>query len=164
MVVAAKMKILFLDIDGVLNSSDYRVHRYIGRTAEVTWDQAQIDPVAILILNRIIETTGCFIVICSAWRTLHSRIELQEILTARGFRGKILGVTPDLPDKTRGDEIQAWLDNFIKLRKQVKKFAILDDLDEGHVSMGHLTSYLVQTSFENGLTNYEAERVIKLLE
>ena len=158
------MKILFLDIDGVLNSSDYRIHRYVGKSDGMTWDQAQIDPEAILLLNKIIQATGCYVVVSSAWRTLHSRLELQEILNARGFLGRIIGVTPDLSNKTRGDEIQAWLDNHAKRREPVKAFAILDDLDEGHVSIGHLAAKLIQTSLEKGLTDYEANRVITLME
>ncbi len=164
-VAIVKMKILFLDIDGVLNSSKYiRYGNELENPDGLTWEQSQIDPTAVETLNMIIDATGCFVVICSAWRTLHSRVELQEILTARGFRGKIIGTTPNLPGKTRGDEIQAWIDNFVKLRKKIDKFAILDDLDEGHVSMRHLTSHLIQTSLENGLTDYEAKRAIKLLE
>lgn len=53
------MKVLFLDIDGVLNCHDARPNGYCG-----------IHPGKVRLLDQIVERTGCRIVLASAWRYL----------------------------------------------------------------------------------------------
>lgn len=63
--------LLFLDVDGVLNG-----HRFL-RAAQ----SCNIDNAAVLQLNRVCRTTGCKIVLSSAWRYMvHGKS-----MTLRGF-------------------------------------------------------------------------------
>ena len=69
--------------------------------------------------------------------------------------------TPDLgPDFSRGEEITSWL-----RLNPVDAFAIVDDESDG-IEAGLLPEQLprfVQTTFEQGLTEAHAERLIALL-
>lgn len=59
------MKILFLDVDGCLNSEDYAVYRYV--TKKFDTDQF-VDERAVAFLNYIIGQTQAKVVLSSSWR------------------------------------------------------------------------------------------------
>lgn len=141
------MKILFLDIDGVLNS------------ASVLHQKGRGDAICekmVARVNQIIEATGCKIVISSTWRLLHKIDQLKQILITYGLLDVIIDYTPHFEyQRIRGDEIQAWLD-----KNPVNKFVILDDNSD----MGDdLINRLVQTTWQNGLEDSHVKRVINIL-
>jgi hypothetical protein len=119
------MKVVFLDIDGVLNVIPQGHDRY----------GAIFHPEFVDNLRRLINETGAKLVISSTWR--HSGvISMKEMWEARNLPGEVVGITPDLrwrvkqdarepneQDYVRGDEIQAWLDQ----HSQVTNYVILDD-------------------------------------
>lgn len=163
------MKVIFLDFDGVLNS-----HRFWeecaerGLTPRETSDQ--LDPEAIKQLNRIVQATGCHIVVSSTWRLCKGTdtIELlQACLRSYGYKGSVLGMTPqdracdwhDSPcsEGHRGGEINQWLIEQSYL--PVRRFAIVDDDGD----MGQYKDRLVKTSMSDGLTAIEADKLIELL-
>ena len=123
------MKIIFLDIDGVLNSSDNWVHPddREGDPNSLYWNLYDLDPERIKILNTIIQQTEAKIVISSAWRWAHSLESIDKMLKTRGLVGDIIGETPMLTSimLDRGDEIKMWLDN----NEDVDSFVIIDDID-----------------------------------
>src|SRR5258708_3844439 len=134
------MKILFLDFDGVLNSNEWfsSLERG-GRSTKVE----QIDPAAVARLNRIVDASAAKIVVSSSWRLGHSVEELQQILEERGFRGEVVGRTPDL-NIVRGLEILAWLSAQAEVPES---YCILDDSND----MAALLPNLVRTSWRAGL-------------
>jgi hypothetical protein len=153
----SRPSVLFLDIDGCLNSRRFFVDRYNGADPDgMTWEESQIDPAAVAMLNRILAETGAEVVISSTWRLMHRLPDLRGILRRRGFTGRIIDRTPDLNDKPRGLEIQAWLD---AQREQPPAFAIVDDDED----MAHLSHRLVRTTFAEGLTEADASRLIAML-
>ena len=117
--------ILFLDIDGVLNT-----------TAMVRGDTHSLDSVhlmskkRVLMLNDFTEQTGCKIVISSTWRkrTLEATI---DHLKPFGITGEIVGVTPKLSLAPRGLEIATWIDDhgvLFDINNNMKNtYVILDD-------------------------------------
>lgn len=163
------MKIIFLDIDGVLVTKRTLRQRALGKRVA--------DPRCIKALNYILRETGAHIVISSAWRFC-GLAEMEAIFTLWGIEGRIIGLTPDLttyPTKPqmkraefrkyklakRGDEIQAWLDarqwgKRVQARDQI---VIFDD----EADMGHLAPLLIKTAFDTGLTREHAERAIRIL-
>ncbi len=143
------VKVLFLDIDGVLNSEE--VIRK-SDTANV------IAPKLVEKVNTIIRQTDCLVVITSTWRIYHNLPELKTILVSNGFNGTIIGVTPDNISKNgdRGSEIQDWLD----ANKEVKRFVILDDNEDMSVE---LKRYLVKTSWLKGIEDCHVDMAIKIL-
>ena len=156
-------RILFLDIDGVLNSGPYFREWYnIAREPEDTqparfaFDASKIDPLAVERVNRIVEATGAKVVICSSWRHYHPLSRLRQILRARGFAGSVIGVTPAICDAQRGAECAAWLATH---RRAAWSFAALDDDCDYQPMMGRL----VKTG-RKGLLDRHVRAAIKLLQ
>jgi hypothetical protein len=150
------MKIIFLDFDGVMITLGSWRNKPAGDFARAA------DPSCVDALNRIISETEARIVVSSSWRGKFIA-PMREHLANWGVKGKVVGVTPRLERevgslvvaKTRGDEIQAWLDS----ARDVESFVILDD----EADMAHLAHRLIQTTFELGLTLEHANRAIKML-
>jgi len=135
--------VIFLDIDGVLAP--------IRR-----WDRyGDLDPACIRVLNDIVARVGADIVVSSTWRYGKTVAELQAMLEAQGFAGRVVDMTPTgAPGSGRGDEIAAWL-----AEHDVSGYVIIDD----HVDMGGLLTHLVQTHPAHGLQSADAPRVIATL-
>lgn len=138
------MKIIFLDIDGVMNSElfykDKHQHvRYKERNDDAPKGSWDIDPRCIDLLNHIVDKTNAKVVISSSWRSSYSINELQELFKYCEFEGEIVGKTPHLVFRSnmeytysipRGCEIKAWLElNKDKLGDKMSriKYVILDD-------------------------------------
>lgn len=134
-------KVLFLDIDGVLNCRDCLTHRDSIGASHVE------------ILNKVLVLTGAEVVISSTWRIINTIPQIQKFLDMAGFGYSILSTTPT-NGKGRGDEIWEWLSEH-----PARKFAIVDDDSD----MGHLMPFLVKTKFDTGLTDKEAEELIEML-
>lgn len=105
------MKIIFLDIDGVLNtgaSTLYNLREFPEDSSRE--NRAKFDPMACSNLNYLLETfPESKIVISSTWRKLKSLDELKEIFRMNKIHpDKIIGVTPSLGDRVK--EIHAWCD------------------------------------------------------
>jgi hypothetical protein len=110
------MKVVFLDFDGVLNSS-----RWFAKGTPFTHPEDHLDPEAVQLLNEL----EADVVVSSAWRYGYRRIQLSEFLRNRGFTGKVIDTTPRLPGRERFEEIDAWLKG-----KDVTSFVVLDDIAE----------------------------------
>lgn len=136
------MKIIFLDIDGVMNNI-----RKWPKNAGRRW----IDPSAVRRLNKITHATTSAIVISSTWRRFWN---VKQILEAAGVRGNIIGSTPFLPSEPRGSEIQLWLS-----KHGAEKFIILDDDSD----MGNLMDALIKTKWDVGLQDIHVKKAIARL-
>lgn len=150
--------ILFLDIDGVLNSTSWAI-----RTEQRgVWG---IDPDTIPHLQRIVDETGCEIVISSTWRITHRLPDIRGALIKAGMRHPvpIVDKTPVLHSrepsgiyvaKIRGDEVQAWIDAI----GFEESYVCLDDDADFHPGQP-----LVRTSNYEGLTAADADKCIAIL-
>ena len=88
-------KILFLDIDGVLNTALW--HRQAGGEKLKDKYGNLFDPNAVANLAKIIDKTGANIVISSSWKCM-GLAKLQEMWKERKLSGKVVDVTPDFMD------------------------------------------------------------------
>ena len=121
------MKVIFLDIDGVLNHQ-------LFNNGEKSY---KIDKKKIELLNELNKKVNVKYVISSTWRKYYDLEELKDIFKSYGFTGDIIDVTPQLSFKNstssvpRGCEIQQWItDNKDKLGTNIlswKSYVILDD-------------------------------------
>jgi len=152
-----KVKIIFLDIDGVLNNP--------GCYAKASGSHVPADPSCVAALNHITDFTGALIVISSTWRFM-GLMPCKDHLTKWGVTGEVLGLTPSgrvsrraarIENRPRGCEILDWLQSFD--RYGVESFVILDDDDD----MGILINRLVQTKGHIGLTMADAEKAVLML-
>ena len=136
-------RVIFLDIDGVLAP--------IRR-----WDRYEaLDPACVRVLNEIVAGGEAEVVVSSTWRHGRTVDELQAILDAHGFAGRVTGKTPTAtPGGTRGDEIAAWLDEHA-----VAGYVIIDD----HTDMGALRERLVLTDPGHGLQPADVARALATL-
>jgi len=159
------MRIIFLDIDGVLNVIPQGHDEY----------GAIFHPHFVDNLKRIVDETGAKIVISSSWR--HSGfLAMKEMWAFRNLPGEFLDITPSHIDMDRnlpfmerlerGSEIQEWLDN----HPEVTSYVILDD--DTDMLPSQIDNF-VQTSenhdhrdkidYGYGLTEICTDKAIKIL-
>ena len=117
------MKVIFFDIDGVLNSRWF-IDKMWALTKEYRYDP--IDPDAMKKLNIIVEKTGAKLVICSTWRYSHTVEELQTIFEKHGFIGEIIDTTDVNSHNLRGNDINKWICE----NHNVSKYCVIDDDNE----------------------------------
>jgi hypothetical protein len=157
------MKIVFLDIDGVLNSEAwFSTRRAFDRANAAGFPSSHLDPAAIVRVNEISQATGAGVVLSTSWRSME---HIGLILYKHGMRVPILGKTPHLGSKTnggvyrpvdRGHEIQAWMDEFVT----PDAYVILDD-DFDMLPLQR--EFFIRTDPKTGLTDGDVERAIKIL-
>lgn len=104
------MKILFLDVDGVMNCQ--------GTFTKDPNATFPIDQYMAFLVGKIVLETGCKVVLSSSWK--HHKDSIDYI------HRRIVNIYDTTPDvgSVRGDEIKAWLDNS---KYKVDRYAILDD-------------------------------------
>ncbi len=87
-------KILFLDIDGVLNTERWHKKMVASHAPQDSFGY-DFDPEAVANLRHIVEATGAEIVISSSWKG-YGMDGLQELWETRGLPGKVIDFTPDV--------------------------------------------------------------------
>lgn len=117
-----RLLILFLDVDGVLNTFAYIMENLNkGQTPE---DNAKmIMSAKVALLNELIQKTGCKVIVNSSWRRIEGWWQSFELAGIN--MEAIEGVTDCLDGKLRGDEIQLWMDRHEIPREDI---VIFDDL------------------------------------
>jgi hypothetical protein len=158
------VKLVFLDIDGVLNSD-----AWFARSPPLDWGLDHLDPEAVARVDRLASATAARIVISSAWRLVYPLDEIRAMLAAKGLRAPIVDRTPEIPaefaeGRVRAKEIARWLGaQALRPRRghdgAVESFVILDDLED----FGHLERYCVRTQFATGLLDEHVVRATALL-
>lgn len=173
------MKVIFLDIDGVLNLEVYHAAFWdICKRMELKRPDAKrlfkeqmrdeygnlFCPLATRKLEWIIKETGAKIVISSSWRSSGLKI-MQEMWKHRGLAGEVIDVTPvafrlpNLPfaDRLeRGNEIKNWLEK----HPEVEKYVIFDDYND---MLPEQLPYFIQTDEQYGITTNDAVKAIQIL-
>lgn len=165
------MKVIFLDIDGVLNSTDYMNALHINYSSAakkgiVSYPITDngfcrdkygnvFDPRCTLFLEAIINDTDAKIVISSTWRLSGLQL-MQDMWKSRCLAGEIIGITKSLESRVRGEEIKLWL----KENQNVSQYVIIDDdcdmLDEQQENF-------VKTSNRYGIDAIAYNKIVKIL-
>lgn len=152
--------IIFLDFDGVLNSTAfYNSEEYLksieGMTdAEIMLvnPQLHLDPKTIQLINQLVDKTNCKLVVSSTWRYQYSKEELTELCKSRGGTFEFFDVTPNIV-VNRGEEIQNWIDS----NHYVGKFFAIDD----DWRMKPIEEFWIQTDINVGLTQEHIDLIIR---
>lgn len=114
------MKVIFLDIDGVLNN--------FNSLAKYGLDY--IDQNAVELVAQIVKETKAKIVLTSTWRLNERDLELvKKSLMVSGIG--LEDCTKKLENKARLEEIKEWLER----HPEVKRFVILDDDEDAGFGM-----------------------------
>lgn len=143
------MKIIFLDVDGVLNTSNNILKEYKNGN-DTTSSRIHLDIDCVNNLKKIVDRTNAQLVLSSSWRKggFYSATikNLEYQLNSNGMI--LLDCTPIMPNATRGTEIKEWLKSKSKIYK-IDSYVILDDSED----MDDLINHLVKTTYDDGLTS-----------
>jgi hypothetical protein len=140
------MKLIFIDVDGVLNSQQwYTSDIYKNLKAEniEVYDEHQFCHWNVALLNKLTDETGAKLVVSSSWRKSRTVEQLKDLFKRVGITGEIIGKTPYLSfgcteeeykeyaySVPRGCEIKAWLEKnkgILGEKMELVKYVILDD-------------------------------------
>lgn len=156
-------RIIFLDVDGVLNSAQ----TWKGPHADYT---ATLDPDMCDIFADIVKKTEATVVLSSTWRLFKDSrgfIKLVQWLADRDIvihsftpnLHKAAGWSDSMSFTQRGNEIAIWLENH---REEFPNpsFVIIDD-DSDMLPSQKL--FFVHTTFRDGLTVRHADKAIRIL-
>lgn len=160
--------VIFLDIDGVLNSNFWNENHQ----REIS-DGTLIDEEMIGILATLVKKTDSLIILHSGWRIWFDtnlkplREEAQRLVDMFNKEGiQIDGVTPDLTTEeirrtkkfslVKAEEILMW----VKMHEDIGGWVVIDDLDL-HNEL--IEVHQVKTDASVGLTIEDVERAEKIL-
>ena len=116
----AGQAVLFLDVDGVLNTDRSRQ----------LYGSSHVDDASVTALADFCRRhSHVSVVLSSTWRVPHLHKDADGLRSVMPFLARLplhptRPMTPHLPDAARGDEVLAWLD----ASTFTGSFAILDDL------------------------------------
>ena len=161
-----KGSILFLDIDGVLNSETHASSYTEDEWENLTYFEKHIDNKAIQIINHICDKTKAQVVISSTWRCGRGIEQLQNILNFRGATFKVIDKTPEYDISYRGYEIDAWISKNRSKDKdgnyfEFTNYAILDD-DIGDMLIKQKDN-IFKINRLTGITRKDADRIVEFL-
>ena len=158
------MKVIFLDIDGVLNNTS---------TEETFEEYYFVEDEKIELLKQLVVRTDAKIVLSSTWRegwyarerienpskSFKSAIRLFEALEKKlsEYDLELLSYTEDFG--ARGEEIDLWLKNWNG--EPIESFVILDDMYPEDLKLHQ--EKLVQTVESFGLTQEDVEKAVAML-
>jgi len=175
------MKVIFLDIDGVLT--------HISYTNTENYD---LDEEKIKLLKKIINKTEAKIVLISSWRNtnlinneeVHLKCYWKLIEVLKKYNIEIYSETPKIktktyedinnkelsleeirnikiiPETTRAGEIKVWLEN----NPNIETFIILDDEFFSYYEYFGYDKNLIKTSYyDEGLKEEHFQKAIKIL-
>lgn len=160
------MKVIFLDIDGVLNSEKFWTEETLpkrwlnarreGKNRDEQSALANIDRKAVELLNKIVKETDAEIVISSTWK---NDSNLPYKLRYMGLIKPYYGITPYSDTRHRGTDIKLWLDLYKEDNTEIKYVILDDDTD----MLEEQLPYFIHTDFRLGLTKEDAEKAIEIL-
>lgn len=143
------MKVIFLDIDGVLVTRNSIIYQYLNFPDDT---DIRFSKKAVKNLNKLIRLTKAKIVISSTWRLFHSLEDLKNIIKKQGISGEIISTTSvekatieeGIP---RGQKISDWLEQ----HPEVEQYVIIDDDVQADCIQFHPYN-CVETSYKRGFS------------
>jgi hypothetical protein len=111
------MRIIFLDIDGVLNHSNFYEERqkqiFAGKWS-ITRPYSELDPICVNLLSEFCRKYEIKVVISSAWRATRDAEAFNEMFSHTLFEQpafEVIGITPSAHHDAwvRGNEILWWM-------------------------------------------------------
>ena len=149
------MKVIFLDIDGVIQSPRYCVA--IGQDGFLS----TFEPAAMHMLRYLVAKSNAKIVISSSWRHGASDREMKMLFRISGFKEIANAFCSDWRTKSingakRGDEIKEWLSR----HNDVCSYLILDDDSD---MLEEQQGNFVQTYCHNGMLLQHFDKAKEIL-
>lgn len=162
------MKIIFLDVDGVLNGNFWNeTHQ-----KEIS-DFTKVDATRVRLLAKLVDDTGANVVMHSAWRSMFDENmmprgklsqKLYDILKSEGIT--IYDKTPDFSTEeirktkkfslVKASEILAWLNT----HSDIESWVVLEDLD---LNNDIIAQHQILTNQDIGLLPEDVENAKTIL-
>jgi HAD domain in Swiss Army Knife RNA repair proteins len=179
------MKVIFLDVDGVLNTYESGFGGFMpGGAEEYTTEQLLWDYNCVKRLRRIVEATDAKIVVSSFWRKDFPAVhEFPKFFTTYAWSSApVIGQTPDFDDGSkhtgpygtrfasavaRADEVY----DYLSRHSEITHYVILDDMSPENFSFNLdwnpawlvVKDHYLQTDDTLGITDENVETAIALL-
>lgn len=154
------MKIIFLDVDGVLN--------YRGCKARSATGCLGIDDEKVKLLRQIIDQTGAIVVLTSTWKTewfpsafIGDLPKDGQYLEKQLAKHKVF-VRAKTEDSSWAQRGRGILDFIETSTYNVEQFVILDDESFDFIELG-LENRFVKTNFADGLLPEHVEKAVCIL-
>lgn len=169
------MKVIFLDIDGVLNSDEYAIRWHkedLGQKGHHIW----VDEIAVDRLINLIQKTGSYIILSSSWRRYNLQdtiLRLSEYPGLNRILPYLVGITPHRRQHgCRGDEIKRLMDewsNWVDLgliseeyrEDKIDNYVILDDDND---MLDEQREHFIHVDWTVGLQDSDVKKCLKILE
>lgn len=158
------LKVLFLDIDGVLNTSFTKIF--------LRKDLIFIEDSKLELLKQIVERTGTKLVLSSTWRhgyyDLENNVDSVDASDYTALRDKFVEHGLEFFSHTpitngamdcRGEEIDTWMKSWDG--ETIESICLLDDLNGCYLRP--YSGQLVRTSIQKGLLPKHVELAVKIL-
>jgi len=163
------MKVIFLDIDGVLNDEEFYIlradensqyHNYYDKP----YPLSEFDPRCVERINKIVKETGAKIVLSSSWRSddtpkllnIFKQVDLTLFTYKTPYIYDFDPLTQKIRDVKRGEEIQKFLDE----HPYIDKYVIIDDDSD---MLPHQMDNFIKCNAYYGISDNDTEKAIKLL-
>lgn len=145
----SRTKIVFLDCDGVVSPLSGKL----------------FDPSRMALLKKLVDATQAKIVLSSSWRTTDfGRKEVGKHLVINSLP-MFIDITPDIPRKSRSEEILSWLQQY-EDALDIVNFVALDDINLPSVApdRAFFSKHAIVTNGSTGLTEQDIHRATALLQ
>ena len=148
--------ILFLDIDGVLNSKQFLTEQKEKGVLDTWHAHTMICPVMLNRLKLAVQMANADVVLSSSWRYMHALDEIEDMFRHHGWDMKFLGKTPKqgFGYRIRGHEVAEWVEE----NGFAGRYVCLDD-DSDFL----FYQQLVQTDWAEGLAPDRAQVLLDCL-
>lgn len=148
---SAPNRVLFLDIDGVLNS--------LSSVLALGNPNDHLDPVCVGLMARLLKETDTQVVVSSTWRIGRTVLALQNELDRVGahkIANRIIGRTGDGHDGRRGLQIKEWIEK----NDPSCTYVIVDDDSD---MLPEQMPYFVKTDFDEGFRASHYRKAMNIL-
>lgn len=152
-------KVIFLDVDGVLNifSDSYYTTRF-REDGSIKHIEEHLVERLLWLMNK----TGAVLCISSSWRGDMDDLQLQMEKSGFNLWDRVVGKTPSFYNGGRGDEIAAWIAN----RTNIEKYVVLEDeIDDvcGKKCSSIPREFVVEVNMKTGITDDDVKKAIEIL-
>ncbi len=152
-----KYNIIFLDIDGVLNSVNYMKQVYETTGKRWTAEKNMVDPYCLNLLSELVNETDAFIVLSATIR----KYEKEKAVFFNLVKDKIpldrfIGQTISLSGRKRGLEIAQWIE---ENEHFVGNYVAFDDDHD----LANLGKHFINTKNICGLTEEDVLKAKEIL-
>lgn len=172
-------KIIFLDVDGVINHCDWYDWIHDHKEFLKAGGHDSIDPKAVDKIIQICIETNAYIVMSSSWRYWslgHTKKKLAHIRDLRPILDRLVGVTPRTDKRNRGEEIKYFLNacrknNFFTVDGDMlsedrfkidrePKYVILDDDTD---MLPEQMDKFIHVDDRHGISDVDVDKAVEIL-